>query len=324
MVEESVLQHLFLPLDDVIRNGLNLPAPAVALGTFDGVHLGHQAIIQRARELAARAGGAPVAFTFDRHPAQVVGGRPVPPLLTDLHDRLALLAEQGVAATVVARFDRSFSRLSAAGFVEDVLVKALRARVVVCGFNFRFGQGAAGDAEFLRACGRSLGFDVAVLPPVEVNGVAVSSTEIRRRLLAGQPEEAAALLGRPYRLKGTVAAGEGRGRRLGFPTANLQRAPGLLLPGEGVYRVWARWETHGGRHRHPALAVISRKPTFAAQEEPTLEVHLLDFQGDLYGRQMAVEFLAYQRGIVRFESVEALRRQMEEDVALARRCFERT
>lgn len=321
MVEESVVQQLCLPLDDVIRNGLHLPAPTVALGTFDGVHLGHQAIIRRAKELAAQVGGVPIAFTFDRHPAEVVEGRPVPPLLTDLRDRLALLAEQGVAATVVARFDRTFSRISAASFVQDVLVKALGARVVVCGFNFRFGQAAAGDVQFLEACGRTMGFDVAVLPAVEVNGVTVSSTEIRRRLLAGQPEAAAALLGRPFRLKGTVIAGEGRGRQLGFPTANLRLPGGLLVPAEGVYRAWARWETGSTECRHPALAVISRKPTFAARQEPGLEVHVLDFQGDLYGREMAVEFLAFQRGITRFESAEALRRQVENDVALARARF---
>ncbi|HEY8416548.1 MAG TPA: bifunctional riboflavin kinase/FAD synthetase, partial [Limnochordales bacterium] len=290
------------------------PATWVAVGTFDGVHVGHQRIL---RQAVAEAGGAtPIALTFHPHPQAVVGGG-APPALTTLADRFACMEALGVRCTVCLRFDRVLAQLPAEEFVETVLVQGLAARGVVVGYNFRFGHRAQGSPELLEQLGQRHGFAVRVVAPVQVDGEVVSSSLVRRRLLAGQVEEAARLLGRPFRLPGRVVRGDGRGRQLGFPTANVAPDLELLVPGEGVYR--ARLKPQDGPAL-PAVAVISSRPTFAGGAL-ALEVHVLDFNGDLYGQRVDVEFLDRLRGIVRFGSAAELRRQIEADVALARRRF---
>jgi len=303
-------------LEWVRTNGMPYPAPVAALGTFDGVHLGHRAIVERAASMARALGGTPMALTFDRHPADVIPGRPRVPLLTDLEERLELLVDAGARLCVVATFDAEFARLEPEQFIEDILVGTLGIRGAVCGNDFRFGRGAAGDAGLLRRWGEKLGFQVAVVEPVLRDGQRVSSSAIRDRLARGDVEGAAALLGRPYSLAGTVVPGRGQGRELGFPTANVAPDPRRLLPGDGVYiaRALGAGLREGG---HPALAVVSTRPTFGVHPR-SLEVHLLDFSGDLYGRRLRVVFHRFLRGIVAFSGLEALREQIGRDVAMAR------
>jgi len=305
---------LHLTLEELRARGPLWPSTWVAVGNFDGVHIGHQRILRQA--VTEANGATPIALTFHPHPQAVVGSG-APPALTTLAARFACIQSLGVRYTVCLRFDPVLARLAAEEFVETVLVQGLAARGVVVGYNFRFGHRAQGSPELLEQLGRREGFAVRVVPPVEVDGEVVSSSLVRRRLLAGQVEQAARLLGRPFRLPGRVVRGEGRGRQLGFPTANVAPDPELLLPGEGVYR--ARL-TAGDGPALPAVAVISSRPTFAGGAL-ALEVHILDFSGDLYGQRVTVEFLDRLRGIVRFASAAELRRQIEADVAVARQRF---
>lgn len=303
-------------LESVRANGVPYRAPVVALGTFDGVHVGHRAIVERAAAMARALGGTPMALTFDRHPADVIPGRPRVPLLTDLEERLERLADAGARLCVVATFDADFARMAPEGFIQDVLVGALGVRGAVCGNDFRFGRGAAGDAALLERWGEKLGFQVAVLEPVMRDGQRVSSSAIRERLSRGDVEGAAAFLGRPYALEGEVVPGQGQGRELGFPTANVALDPRRLLPGDGVYiaRASGAGLPEGG---HPALAVVSTRPTFGVHPR-SLEIHLLDFSDDLYGKRLRVVFLRFLRGIVAFSGLAELREQIGRDVAMAR------
>lgn len=306
---------LHITLEELRARAPLWEATWVAVGNFDGVHAGHQGILQRAVSEAGR-GTIPIALTFHPHPQAVVGAGP-PPALTTLEDRSAYIRTLGIQCTVCLRFDQDLARLPAEEFVRTVLVEGLAARGVVVGYNFRFGHRAQGTPELLTALGAQSGFAVQVVDAVRIDGEVVSSTLVRRRLLQGEVADAARLLGRPFRLAGRVVPGDGRGRQLGFPTANVAPAPELLLPGEGVYRV--RFHRHEGPPL-PAVAVISNRPTFAGGTV-ALEVHVLDFSGDLYGERVEVEFLDRIRGIVRFASALELRRQIEADVATARERF---
>jgi len=304
-----------LTLDEIKRRGPLWPSAWVAIGNFDGLHVGHQRILRTA--VAQSSGGAvPIALTFSPHPRAVVGSG-APPALMTLEARVAFMRALGVACTVVLRFDVAVARLSAAGFVRAVLVDGLAARGVVVGYNFRFGHRAQGNPELLKQLGEQHGFAVHVVDAIRSDGDVVSSSLVRRRLLSGDVEGAARLLGRAFRLSGRVVAGDRRGRTLGFPTANIEPEANLLLPAEGVYRV--RF-CPAGAEPMAALAVISNRPTFTAGPV-ALEVHVLDYQGDLYGQRVDVDFLDRVRGIVRFSSPEELRRQIEQDVAEARARF---
>jgi riboflavin kinase/FMN adenylyltransferase len=288
---------------------------AVTVGTFDGVHLGHQALIRALLEEAARRGLEAVALTFDRHPAAVLRPEAAPPLLTDLEQKLELLAATGVAHVAVLRFDDARAQCPPEVFVDEVLVGRLAARLVVVGGNFRFGRERAGDVALLERLGRARGF--------EVEGVAlradslgpVSSTRIRQALLAGRVEEAASLLGRPFELAGTVVRGEQRGRKLGYPTANVQPSPGVLVPREGIYAGRVRREDGSV---HDAAVSVGRKPTFRAAGPVVVEAYLIDFDGDLYGERVRVCFEARLRDEARFDSAAELVDRMAADVARAR------
>mgnify|MGYP001440983326 CR=1 FL=1 len=296
------------------KRGPLWPATWVAIGNFDGLHVGHRRILATAVSQAAGT-AAPVALTFHPHPRAVIGCG-APPALMTLRARSAGIRALGVQSTVCLHFDADLARVPADEFVKHVLVGGLGARGVVVGDNFRFGHRAQGTPDLLRVLGQQYGFAVAVVEPVRCGGDVVSSSLIRRRLLEGDVEAANGLLGRPFRLPGRVVRGDGRGRTIGFPTANVQPEPEMLLPGEGVYRV-RLWR---GQEGLPAVAAISRRPTFV--EGPVaLEVHVLDFAGDLYGEAVEVEFLDRLRGIVPFGSAEELRRQIQQDVAMARARF---
>ena len=286
---------------------------AVALGAFDGIHLGHRAILGRAVTLARERGLEALACTFDPHPLEVLQPDRAPRPITTLADRLELIAETGIDTAVVVAFTHAIAALEPEAFVRDALAGTLRAREIVVGFNHRFGRGARGDARLLETLGPSLGFRTHVVAPLEVDGVPVSSSEIRAALGRGDLERATRLLGRPYALGGEVVRGAGRGRTLGFPTANVRMD--LRLPlAPGGYACRARV----GPAEYRAVVNAGVRPTFG-ETELAVEAHLLDFSGDLYGQRINLTFLRRLREERRFPSVEALREQIVADAPAARR-----
>jgi len=270
----------------------------VAVGTFDGVHLGHREVIR----------GADTVLTFEPHPAAIVSPAGAPRLLTTLERKAELIGELGVDELVVVRFDEDFAARSAESFVDDVLAGALRADHVSVGENFRFGNKAKGDTQRLLADDR---FETRVVPLLEVDGEVVSSSHIRGLVLGGAVEYADKLLGAPFVFSGEVTLGDQRGRTLGFPTANLLPRDGYVVPGHGVYA--CRAQTADGVVRVAATNVGVR-PMFVTGRGELIEAFLVDFDGDLYGTELRVEFLKRLRGEKRFESVEALIEQMGRDV----------
>lgn len=291
---------------------------AVAIGVFDGVHLGHQAILERARSRARASGRPLVVMSFDPHPDVVLarGGFHSPPPLTPLGEKRTRLVALGVDAFEVLPFTRELASLEPEAFVERYLVGPLAPFALVVGEGFALGRGRTGTVERLRAIGAAHRFEVEAVPLVMMDGAPVSSTRIRALLAEGRVAEAGRLLGRRYGIAGTVVTGDGRGRELGYPTANLRLHEERQLPADGIYAVLASVSgEEGGR---PAAMSIGLRPTFDGQVR-TLEVHLLDWSGDLVGRRLDVEFVAWLRPELRFESAEALVAAMHRDVAETRR-----
>ena len=285
----------------------------VTIGVFDGMHRGHRAVLARTRELAAREGGEVVVLTFDVHPREVTVGA-APAMLTSLPHRLALLAREGVDTTVVLRFDDAMRETPAEQFVDDVLVRRLGVRAVLLGHDTRFGHDRRGDAALLRRVLGPRGVPVHAIEPVTLDdGTVVSSTAIRAAVARGDFDAAARLLGRPPALFGRVVRGDGRGRTLGLPTANLDLA-GELRPGRGVYAARVRVD---GTPR-AALVNIGGRPTFFPEGEAadTVEVHVLDLSHDtdLYGQSLEVVLLARVRDEIRFRGPAELRAQVDRDV----------
>ncbi|MGE5592676.1 MAG: bifunctional riboflavin kinase/FAD synthetase [Betaproteobacteria bacterium] len=293
---------------------VDVPRSVVALGTFDGVHLGHQEILRRCVVHARRAGARAVVFTFDKHPLQVIRPQLAPAQLTDIEDKLALIEATGVELAVVARFDEAFARATPEEFVREVLLDGLRAAGAVVGFNYTFGWRARGTATVLAELGKKYGFDVEIAEPVSVGSVPVGSTEIRARLARGDVAGARAMLGRPFSVKGAVVPGEGRGRTLGYPTANIRIGPTMAVPARGVYAVLA--EVQGGRFQ--AVANVGVRPTFDGRVTG-IEVFVMDFAGDIYGETMRVSFIERLRDEMRFSSPLALASQIADDVKSARK-----
>jgi riboflavin kinase / FMN adenylyltransferase len=300
----------------IVRHYRNPPDAAkgavIALGNFDGVHRGHQALIAEARRIASAAGRPLAAMVFEPYPREFFQPNSEPFRLTSLRSKAELLAAAGVDYLVVVTFNAEIAGLLAQDFVTDVLVHDLAAAHVVVGEDFRFGKGRAGDATVLAYMGEMEGFGVTVFRAVIDGGEKISSSKVRAALKAGNPEQAADLLGHWWAVQGRVAHGDARGRGLGFPTANLRLKPNLLQPKFGVYAVRVR---HSGRE-YQAAANFGVRPMFAVRT-PLLEVHLLEFCGDLYGELLQVEFIAWLRGEVQFSDVEALKRQMRADCAEA-------
>lgn len=287
--------------------------PVVAVGVFDGVHRGHRAILETA--LANAAGREVAIVTFDPHPRAVLGPPKPHRLLTTLDERLELLGAWPIAAVAVLRFDAQVARQSYREFVAGPLVQGLGARVLVFGTNVRLGHAREGTPERLAGLGQELGYEVVLVPPVEVDGEPASSTRVRHLLDAGEVDAAARVLGRPYALRGLVVHGAGRGRSLGFPTANVEVAGEKLVPAHGVYAGWVHWE----KERWPAAINIGTAPTFADDARRSIEAHLLGYDGDLYGRRIEVALVRRLRGERRFESVDALRERIAADLESARR-----
>ncbi len=292
----------------------------VAIGVFDGVHLGHQKILDEMVAEAAAAGVESVALTFDPHPDSVLRPAEAPPLLTELEERVRLIKSRGVRTVAVLPFDRDLAAMSAEDFLEGVLCPRFRPRRLFVGSNFTFGRGGRGTTALLEEAGPRLGFAVRAFTPVTLDGEVVSSTLIRQRIQAGAVEWAARALGRPYALRGKVVRGDGRGKQLGFPTANLEVPRGLCLPAPGVYAVLVDPGRDGWPGGGPCAGVanVGVRPTFGDGGRVTLEVHVMDFAGDLYGLPLAVHFVARLRGERRFNSPGALADQIRGDVAAAR------
>jgi len=291
--------------------------PVIALGNFDGLHRGHLKIIERVKRGAAEHGGTPMAMTFDPHPPRVVRPDKAPPLLMTKEQRIEALHRAGVQCVAVVRFTKELSQWDADTFVRKVLVDWLHVSEVWVGANFLFGHDRTGTFSVLRGLGQSYGFRADKIDPVRYKDFVVSSTRIRRLVSEARMDEAAALLGRAYYLDGIIVEGKRRGRELGFPTANLE-TQNELLPPNGVYATIMTIDgvVHGG------VTNIGMRPTFG-ETTPTIETHVLDYSGDLYGRTVRLAFVQRLRDERRFEDVDALRAQIDADKRRAERLFTR-
>jgi riboflavin kinase / FMN adenylyltransferase len=285
----------------------------VTIGVFDGVHRGHQSILERAVERARDTGQPSVVLTFDPHPSEVVRPGSHPPVLTPLRRKADILEQLGVDVLCVQPFTPEVSRQQPDEWVHDVLLERLHAGAVVVGENFRFGHKAAGDLGTLRTLGRTFGFATEGVPLLRDDDVTLSSTFVRSSIDAGEVAQAARALGRPHRVDGIVVRGEGRGRRLGYPTANVHSERHIAVPADGIYagRVVLRGE------RLPAAISVGTNPTFEGRQR-TVEAYILDFDEDIYGVELGVEFVERLRGMERFDTVEALVEQMGRDVERTR------
>lgn len=296
----------------------SLERSVVAIGNFDGVHIGHQAIIRRLQALAEKHAAKVVVLTFDPHPAQFFRPDAAPLQLTPGAQKLAALARYGVDATVELHFDAAFAAMEPGEFVEEILYQALGARAVVVGADFRFGKKRAGTTETLAELGSQYGFECEICEPVLFDGEVVSSTRVRQAIADGQVAVADALLGRPYTMHGEIVHGDARGRTLGFPTANLG-SENQALPADGVYAT--RFYVEGFAEAFEAVTNVGRRPTFGGGDR-MVETFVLDIEDPaaftIYGRRARVEFLEFLREDMTFTSAEALIEQMNQDVVHAR------
>jgi len=286
---------------------------AITIGAFDGIHIGHQALFRETLEASQEFNLTPLVVTFDPHPRKVLQPQLSFKLLTTFEEKISLIEKEGFDKMVILPFTHSLSELSPDLFVEKYLVDSLKARLVVVGFNFRFGKNRMGDGELLKKLGEKYNFQVKVVPPVEINGKKVSSSYIRDLISKGDVEIAALFLGRPYFLTGKVIKGKGRGRALGYPTANLFVPQEKLIPARGVYAVWA----YLSNQRYKGALNIGFNPTFE-EKEISIEVHLLNFSSseDLYEKYLRIEFIKYIRPEKKFSSIDELRKQIKEDCQL--------
>ena len=284
----------------------------LAVGVFDGVHLGHKSLLSRLLERARERDLLSGVVTFDPHPLKVLSPKTRLPFLADLEQRKALLKDEGVSVVIVLPFTRELARLSAAQFM-GLLRNYLRLRELVIGPDFTLGRDREGNASTLRTLGEDMGFAVTVVPPVKVNGDVVSSTAIREALAGGDLKRVRSLVGRPFSLRGRVVRGASRGAKLDFPTANLEVDPGQALPAEGVY---ATWVYVAGR-AYESMTNIGRRPTFGGRRSG-VEVYILGYQGNLYGQELKIDIMERLRGERQFDTVEALKSQIVEDIEQGR------
>lgn len=305
--------QLFTGLDEVPAG---FGPCVVTIGKFNGVHLGHIEMIRLTRELAAASGCASVVMTFDRHPAALLHPERVPEDITGIERRLELIAESGVDATLIQPFTDAFAQLSPREFVSTILASTFAASTVVVGRDFRFGHRAEGTVDMLRELGVEFGFDVRVMDDIRPDGQErVSSSLVRRLLEDGDVERANLLLGRLHGMRGEVVHGDARGREIGFPTANLSHQASGFLPGDGVY---AGWLTDDDGTRYPVAISVGTNPTFAGERHRRVEAFVLDRTLDLYGHTVVVEFVERIRGMAKFDGVDALISQMDDDVLQTR------
>ncbi len=296
----------------IIRGVKNLAEkfqdPVLTLGNFDGVHLGHQAIFRRVVERAGEISGTSVAFTFEPHPLKVLAPERSPRLLNTFHGKMKLLEAFGIDVVICADFTKEFAEQHPDDFARDVLHGKIGAREIYVGYDYAFGRGREGSIEFLKKIGGYYGFAVGVIEPVRVDGVVVSSSAVRDLVSAGRVDDAAKLLGRFYSIEGDVVHGAHRGRKLGFPTANIS-TPNELIPAYGVYAV----HVDAGGSGLAGVCSIGVRPTFNSASF-SIEVYIFDFDQDLYGRQLQISFIKRLRGEEKFPDAESLIRQIRSDV----------
>jgi riboflavin kinase/FMN adenylyltransferase len=304
----------------ILRHGLDVALPsALAIGSFDGVHRGHRAILEQVRKAAASRGLQSAVLTFEPLPREFFTPGAAPPRITSLQERLAAIAAAGIDTAFVERFDGRFAGLTPAAF-EERLRDRYGARWVMVGEDFRYGAHRGGDAALLRAAGRRLGFEVATLPDMEEGGVRISSTRVRAALARGDFAEAAALLGRPYAICGRVVRGAQRGRGLGFPTANVR----LARPKAALHGIFAVKCFGAATRGLEGVASLGMNPAVQVSGPATLEAFLFDFSGDLYGRRLSIEFVKKLRDEAHFATLEALAAQIRRDCDAARAHFRAT
>ncbi len=291
--------------------------PVVTLGNFDGIHLGHQKILKSVVRRARALGAPALAYTFDPHPLKVVSPERCPPLILGIEDKTALMEKAGMDYLVLAGFTPALAAMSPEDFAGKVIAGALGAREVFVGENFSFGRAKTGNVGRLCELGRELGFEVRAVPTCRIGGEIVSSSRIRRLIASGNVREAATLLGRPYFIRGHVVRGESMGRKLGFPTANIDPSS-ELIPSTGVYAAMACL----GTKRQRAMVNIGTRPTFNGRHM-TIEVHILNFCGNIYGKEVCVEFMERLRDEKAFPDSEALVRQMKRDRLCAEKALSR-
>ena len=292
-----------------------LPGPLfLAIGVFDGVHRGHQAVISTSTRHAHSADGTPVVVTFDPHPARILRPEEAPHLLTATQHKIALIRALGVGHLLVVKFDKNFAATSPENFVEQLVQNSKPLREICVGHEWSFGKNRAGNLDLLQKLGARFDFNVVGIPPVKVNGTVVSSTAIRQAVEAGEFAKAAGMLGREYTILGTVSGGEKLGKKIGFPTANLS-AHSEQFPPDGVYFAEAWLD---GVLLHGVVNLGFRPTVSSGQPERILEIHLLDFDQDIYEKDLEIRFVRYLRPEKKFESVDALVRQIEVDVRQAR------
>ncbi|WP_299701011.1 bifunctional riboflavin kinase/FAD synthetase [uncultured Pontibacter sp.] len=306
---------------EVIRDISDFPKlsfPVVTSGTFDGVHVGHQKILQRVKEMARQSNGQSVVITYWPHPRLVLFPEDNDlKLLSTIEERIAQLRSFGIDYLLIIPFTKKFSRLTSRAFISDVLVKALHTKVLVIGYDHRFGKNREGSFEHLKARSSQYGFEVEEIPRQDVDDIGVSSTKIRRAIESGDIPTANRYLGHTYTLTSTVEEGNKLGRTIGYPTANLALpAPHKLIPGYGVYAVWV----NQNGQRLPGMMNIGTRPTVDGSHL-TLEVHLLDFEGDLYGQTLTVEFVEQLRQEQKFDGLDALKAQLAKDKAATEKCL---
>ncbi len=303
--------EVYLGLDGLTASMAN---PVVTIGAFDGIHLGHQQLIERVKARALELDGTGVLLTFEPHPQRVIAPGTAPPLLTSREEKIPLLEETGLDAVVILPFNRELSEMEAEDFVSGILCKAIGVRFLVLGHDHAFGKGRRGRPELLRLMAPDHGFDLEVVTAVRENGDPITSTLIRNHLHDGDVEKARNLLGRPYGVKGLVEKGEQRGREIGWPTANIALPfPEKCTPGDGIYavRTVVRDQVLAG------ACSVGVRPTFGVGTR-TIEVHILDFDDDIYGESVEVRFHRKIRDEVAFDGVDALVKQIERDVVEAR------
>ncbi len=301
-----------------------LRRPVLTVGNFDGVHLGHRAIVETVVDRAKALRGQAVVYTFDPHPRKVLQPSRAPRLLTTLEQKIELLELAGVDAVIVEPFTLEFAKTSADTFIRENLYARIRPVEVYVGYDFHFGRDREGSMRMLTEMGPRLGFSVTIIPEVTVDEGDVNSTRIRELLAEARLEEAAAMLGRPYTVRGLVVEGDRRGRSLGFPTANLD-PENEILPATGVYAGSVRLLDAGDPAfdgEWPAVVNVGTRPTFHDSSRVLAEAHLIDFDGDLYGRRIELAYVHRLRPERRFDDVDALRAQIRADVLEARRRLE--
>ena len=290
----------------------NLKSPVLALGNFDGVHLGHQAILKKAMERADEIGGDSAVFTFDPHPVKVLAPEKYLPLITPTEKKIKLIEELGLSAIIFAEFNLDFANINPRRFVNDILIEQVGAKEVVVGFNYAFGKGREGGIDFLRGLAGDYGFKLHVVEPVTTGGAVVSSSKVREAIWAGKAGLATMLLGRPYGMEGVVVAGNKRGTTLGFPTANIG-TNGELFPKSGVYA--AVLVLNGERYK--AVANVGKHPTFP--DDPfSVEAHIFDFNSDIYGEKVDLLFVERIRDDMAFPTPTDLVEQIKKDVLKAK------